>query len=249
MFSFSRAPSMVTPEDALPGRDEVMAINSKHHVLGNPMKPPFPQNVEHVIVATGCFWGTERLFYKRLPGVYTTAVGYTAGYTKNPTYQEVCTGKTGHTEAVLVAYDTSKSSFADLLKLFWESHDPTQGHGQGPDIGTQYRSGIYCSTKEQECLAIASKAAYQKELDSRNRDNYITTEVKPASTFYYAEDYHQQYLDKPGNRQYCGAAPTGVSLPTPSEWDQLSPELRSSASVRTDPSIWSRLWAGCVFGD
>ncbi|EGD77401.1 methionine-S-sulfoxide reductase [Salpingoeca rosetta] len=242
MFAACRQPAMVSKDKALPGRDEEMKISDKHFVLGNPMKPPFPDNMEQVVVATGCFWGTERLFYKRLPGVYTTAVGYINGFTKNPTYKEVCTGRTGHTEAVLVVFDPAKASFADLLKIFWESHNPTHGFRQGPDVGTQYRSGIYCTTDKQMRLAEASKKAYQAKLDGKA----ITTEIVACPTFYYAEDYHQQYLDKPGNRQYCGAAPTGEALPPPLEWD-LSDEDKASTS--TNPDVWSKVWAGCVFGE
>eukprot|EP00043_Microstomoeca_roanoka_P025488 m.8898 g.8898 ORF g.8898 m.8898 type:complete len:280 (+) comp5560_c0_seq1:92-931(+) len=244
-FEMFRQPSMVSKEDALPGRDEEMQISEKHFLLGNPMKGPFPDHLEQVVVATGCFWGTERLFYKRLPGVYTTAVGYIAGYTKNPTYREVCTGQTGHTEAVLVVFDPKKGSFADLLKLFWESHNPTQGYRQGPDAGTQYRSGIYYKTEMQRKLAEASKKAYQEQLDA-SKSGKITTEILPCPTFYYAEDYHQQYLDKPGNRQYCGADPTGDALPPPSSWD-LSDEDKQA--ITTNADVWKKLWAGCVFGE
>lgn len=244
-FSMFRKPQMVSKEDALPGRDEELQVADKHFVLGNPTKPPFPQNLEQVVVATGCFWGTERLFYKRLPGVYTTAVGYIGGHTKNPTYREVCTGRTGHTEAVLVVFDPAKASFADLLKLFWESHNPTQGFRQGPDVGTQYRSGIYCSTEQQRKLAEASKKAYQAKLDA-DKQGHISTEVMPCPTFYYAEDYHQQYLDKPGNRKYCGAEPTGVELPPPSTWNLAEED---KAAVKTNPDVWAKLWAGCVFGE
>jgi len=241
MFQACKQTKMISEDKALPGRDEPLQVADKHFVLGNPMKPPFPEHLEQVVVATGCFWGTERLFYKRLPGVYTTAVGYIAGFTKNPTYREVCTGNTGHTEAVLVVFDPAKSSFADVLKLFWESHNPTQGYRQGPDVGTQYRSGIYCTTDQQLKLAQASKKAYETQCGGKA----ITTEIVRSPTFYYAEDYHQQYLDKPGNRQYCGADPIGKALPPPSEWE-LSDEEKSA--IKTDPDVWQQVWAGCVFG-
>eukprot|EP00056_Hartaetosiga_gracilis_P007283 m.106356 g.106356 ORF g.106356 m.106356 type:complete len:273 (+) comp12672_c3_seq1:29-847(+) len=243
-MSSKKLPSMVEKEKALPGRDEEMEVTNEHYLLHNPIKGPFDDTYESVVVATGCFWGSERLFYKRLPGVYSTAVGYINGFTPNPTYKEVCTGKTGHSEAVLVVWDTKEASFADLLKIFWESHNPTSGPRQGPDVGTQYRSGIYYRNETQKLLAEASKEAYQKALKDET-DLAITTEIVPCPTFYYAEDYHQQYLDKPNNRQYCGADPTGVPLPKPSEWDLSAEEL---SNVTTNDEVWSKVWAGCVFG-
>jgi len=201
---------MPAREDALPGRQQKMPVPEKHFVNGHRLEPPFPSGLDNVIVAMGCFWGAERCFWE-LPGVYTTAVGYAGGYTPNPTYEEVCSGRTGHTEVVLVVYDPKKVSFETILKTFWESHDPTQGMRQGNDVGTQYRSAIYCSTPEQKKLAEASRLAYEPALKAKGYDA-ITTEIKDAPPFYYAEDYHQQYLAKnPGG--YCGLGGTGVSCP------------------------------------
>jgi peptide-methionine (S)-S-oxide reductase len=201
---------MPSAEEALPGRDEAMAITDRHFVNGNRLKPPFPEGTEQIVFGLGCFWGAERKFWE-LDGVYTTAVGYVAGYTSNPTYQEVCTGKTGHNEVVLVVYDPGVISFDALLKVFWESHDPTQGMRQGNDVGTQYRSGIYTFNDQQHELAKASLAFYQEELGKHGYDA-ITTEILSAKEFYYAEDYHQQYLAKnPGG--YCGLGGTGVGCP------------------------------------
>jgi len=207
--------SLVDPAQALPGRDAVMQVSPKHFVNGNAMQAPWPQGMEVVTMGTGCFWGSEKSFW-RMPGVYSTAVGYAGGYTNNPTYEEVCSGQTGHTEAVQIVYDPTVVSMADLLRTFWTSHDPTAGMGQGNDMGTQYRSAIYPTTKEQLKQVEASKAAYEKALADAGR-NKITTEIslpedKPVH-FYYAEDYHQQYLAKPGSRPYCSAAPTGVDCP------------------------------------
>ena len=201
---------MPSPEEALPGRDKAMAVTDKHYVNGHQLKPPFPEGMQQVVFGLGCFWGAERKFWE-VDGVYTTAVGYAAGYTPNPSYQEVCTGKTGHNEVVLVVYDPTKVSFDSLLKVFWESHDPTQGMRQGNDVGTQYRSGIYTFNDEQHKQAELSRALYQEEL---NKHGYgiITTEILSAKDFYYAEDYHQQYLAKnPGG--YCGLGGTGVGCP------------------------------------
>jgi len=197
-------------ESALPGRAEKMPVPEKHHVNGARLEPPFPEGLEQAMFALGCFWGAERKFWQT-PGVYTTAVGYAAGYTPNPTYREVCSGATGHAEVVLVVFDPRKVSYSDLLKVFWESHDPTQGMRQGNDVGTQYRSGIYYFNDAQRETAERSRVAYQQEL-SRAGHGAITTEVLPAPAFYYAEDYHQQYLSKnPGG--YCGLGGTGVSCP------------------------------------
>ncbi|CRK60789.1 Peptide methionine sulfoxide reductase MsrA [Alloactinosynnema sp. L-07] len=202
---------MVTPDGSLPGRPEPIVAPLGHAVLdGHPLTPPFPDGVRTAVFAMGCFWGAERTFW-RLPGVYSTAVGYTAGYTPNPTYEEVCSGRTGHTEAVLVAYDPAVAGFEALLKVFWEGHDPTQGMRQGNDLGTQYRSGAYYADDAQKAAIEESVAGYQRELD-RAGLGVITTEVALAGPFYYAEDYHQQYLEKVPNG-YCGLGGTGVSCP------------------------------------
>ena len=213
MFSFFRTDKtrMVSAEEALPGRSAEMPVAAAHVVLGTPMKGPFPDHLAQVQVGLGCFWGAEKAFWK-LPGVHTTAVGYAAGHTENATYEEVCSGRTGHNEVVLVVYDPSVLSFGALLKVFWEAHNPTQGMRQGNDVGTQYRSGIYFTTPAQQAEAVASKAAYQGALTAAGH-GAITTEILAASPFYYAEDYHQQYLHKnPGG--YCGLGGTGVGCPT-----------------------------------
>jgi peptide-methionine (S)-S-oxide reductase len=207
---FSRKSEIPSAADALPGRDTPIAVPDRHTVLGTPLVPPFPEGVETVQLGLGCFWGAERIFW-RLPGVYTTAVGYAGGSTPNPSYREVCSGRTGHTEAVLVAYDPKQVSFEQILKAFWEGHDPTQGMRQGNDIGTQYRSAIYTTTDEQLAAALASRDTYNEALAASHRGS-ITTEIHPVGDFYYAEDYHQQYLDKnPGG--YCGIGGTGVACP------------------------------------
>ena len=201
---------MPAKDDALPGRRERLPVPDKHFVNGARLEPPFPDGTERALFGLGCFWGAERTFWQ-LPGVYTTAVGYAAGYTPNPTYREVCTGLTGHNEVVLVVFDPTKVSYETLLKTFWESHDPTQGMRQGNDVGTQYRSGIYCYSDEQRAAAERSRAAYQEQL-SKSGFGRITTEIVPAPEFYYAEDYHQQYLARnPGG--YCGIGGTGVFCP------------------------------------
>lgn len=194
LFGFGKKQNLPTLEQALPGRDKAMPVPSSHYVNGNPLKPPYPEGLEMAMFGLGCFWGAERKFWQ-LEGVYTTAVGYAAGITPNPTYQEVCTGMTGHNEVVLVVYDPKVVSYEQLLKVFWESHNPTQGMRQGNDVGTQYRSGIYVYSDEQKKLAQASKEAYQKAL-SAAKYGEITTEILDAPEFYYAEDYHQQYLAK-----------------------------------------------------
>lgn len=191
---------MISQADALPGRDEAIPVADAHLVLGNPMVPPFPDGMEQLVVGMGCFWGAER-FYWQTEGVYTTAVGYAGGFTKNPTYKETCTGKTGHTEAVLVVYDPAVVSLDKLFEIFWENHDPTTANRQGNDVGTQYRSAIYTSTPEQMTAAIASKDRYQALLTEKGFGE-ISTEIAEAGVFYYAEDSHQQYLHKnPGG--YC----------------------------------------------
>lgn len=211
LFGLGKKASIPTPEESLPGRSQAMAVPAKHYVNGNPLKPPFPENMEKAIFGLGCFWGAERKFWQQ-EGVYSTAVGYAAGHTPNPTYQEVCTGMTGHNEVVLVVYDPAIMSYQDLLKVFWESHNPTQGMRQGNDRGTQYRSGIYTFTPEQKQLAQTSQEIYQQELGKAGYDN-ITTEILDAPEFYYAEEYHQQYLAKNPNG-YCGLGGTNVTCPS-----------------------------------
>ena len=204
---FAKSIEIPDRDQALPGRDEKMQIDPKHYVHGRSMVGPFPQNMEQIIFGLGCFWGAERKFWN-IEGVYTTAVGYAAGHTLNPSYQEVCTGMTGHNEVVLVVYDPAVVSLESLLKVFWESHDPTQGMRQGNDQGTQYRSGIYYYNEMQKELVLESMQGYQEKL-SASGFNAITTEVAAVEEFYYAEDYHQQYLEK-NPAGYCGLAGTGV---------------------------------------
>jgi peptide-methionine (S)-S-oxide reductase len=206
----SKPHTIPSKTDALPGRDERMPVPDAHFVNHHPLTPPFPDGLQRAVFALGCFWGAERKFWQQ-PGVYSTAVGYVAGHTPNPTYREVCTGMTGHTEAVLVVFDPKQITFDDLLKLFWESHDPTQGMRQGNDVGTQYRSGIYYADEEQKRAAERSRAAYQQRLTAAGYGP-ITTEILPAPEFYYAEDYHQQYLAKNPDG-YCGIGGTGVACP------------------------------------
>jgi len=199
---------MIKAENALAGRDTAIVISGDHTVTGNTIKPPFPPTHQLALFGLGCFWGAERKFWS-LPGVYSTAVGYSAGYTPNPTYQEVCSGSTGHNEVVLVVFNPDTIQFNALLKVFWEAHNPTQGMRQGNDAGTQYRSGIYTYNEDQAHLAENSRAKYQKALSQQGLDD-ITTEIKPASPFYYAEEYHQQYLHKNPNG-YCGLGGCGVT--------------------------------------
>lgn len=209
MFWNRTAPTMVEESEALPGRAEpAFSLSGIHAVNGNPLRPPFPEGIETAIFGLGCFWGAERLFW-RLPGVHSTAAGYTGGYTPNPTYEEVCTGRTGHTEAVLVAYDPAVVSYEDLLRTFFEEHDPTQVNRQGNDIGTQYRSVIHWTTPEQEEIARRATAAYDRALTDAGFDP-VATELGPAGPFWYAEEIHQQYLHKVPNG-YCGLAGTGVA--------------------------------------
>jgi peptide-methionine (S)-S-oxide reductase len=205
--SKSRLP---TKEEALPGHTAPMVVSGKHFVLGTPIVPPFPTGLEEAIFGLGCFWGAERKFWQA-EGVYTTAVGYAGGLTPNPTYEEVCSGRTGHTEAVRVIFDPQKTSYDALLKLFWESHDPTQGMRQGNDVGTQYRSAIYTTTPAQVAAVEATRIAYQRALHEKGLGG-ITTEVTAAPVFYYAEEYHQQYLAKNPDG-YCGIGGTGVACP------------------------------------
>lgn len=214
LFGFGKKSSLPTPEEALPGRATQMPVPAKHFVNGNPLKPPFPAGMQMAMFGLGCFWGAERVFWKQ-NGVFTTAVGYAAGVTPNPTYQEVCSGMTGHNEVVFVVFDPSVISYEQLLKVFWESHNPTQGMRQGNDRGTQYRSGVYVYSDEQRQQAEASRDAYQKELQKSGYSE-ITTEILEAPEFYYAEDYHQQYLAKnPGG--YCGLGGTKVCYPATAE--------------------------------
>ncbi len=201
---------MVDAGSALPGREQELAVAERHAVLGTPLKPPFAEGLERAVLAMGCFWGAERVFWQA-DGVFTTAVGYAGGFTPNPTYEEVCGGRTGHAEVVLVVFEPAKLPYADVLRLFWENHDPTQGMRQGNDVGTQYRSAIYWTTGAQRAAAAASRDAYQERLQAAGHGK-ITTELAEAGPFYYAEDYHQQYLHK-NPWGYCGLGGTGVSCP------------------------------------
>jgi len=211
MFMFKKSLEMPAPGQALPGRAQPIPTASRHFVNGRPLKGPYPDGLEIAMFGLGCFWGAERKFWELGDGVYVTAVGYAAGLTPNPTYEEVCSGRTGHNEVVRVVYDPKKISYEQLLKTFWESHDPTQGMRQGNDVGTQYRSGIYVSSPAQRAAAEASKAAFQQALAAK-RLGPITTEILDAPEFYFAEDYHQQYLAK-NPMGYCGHGGTGVSCP------------------------------------
>jgi peptide-methionine (S)-S-oxide reductase len=207
-----RKPTMITLDEALPGRTGEMPVSNRHTVLGTPLRGQWPAGLEVAYFGMGCFWGAERLFWV-VPGVYSTAVGYQGGFTQNPTYEETCTGMTGHTEAVQVVYDPTKVSYSDLLKVFWENHDPTQGMRQGNDVGTQYRSAIYTTSEEQSKEALASRDAFQPAVSAAGLGS-ITTEIKPAGPFYYAEDYHQQYLSSQKNPNgYCNHGPNGLTCP------------------------------------
>jgi peptide-methionine (S)-S-oxide reductase len=211
IFGFHKT-RMTTADEALPGRSEPLRVPDRHEVLGAPLAPPYPAGSEVAEFALGCFWGAERKFWQ-VPGVITTAVGYEGGFTPNPAYEEVCSGRTGHAEAVRVVFDPAKVSYRDLLKVFWESHDPTQGMRQGNDVGTQYRSAIFYGSAEQQSAAEESRIAFQKKLSEAGYGE-ITTEIVPAGTFYFAEDYHQQYLsDNKNPNGYCGLGGTGVSCP------------------------------------
>ena len=215
MFFNRTKATMVAAEDALRGRNSyAFHVPNRHETLNTPLQPPFPDGIETAIVALGCFWGAERLYWD-LDGVYTTAVGYAGGYTPYPTYEEVCSGRTGHTEVVLIAYDPTVITYAELLRIFFEAHDPTQGNRQGNDVGTQYRSALYTTTEQQATVATEMRDAYEAALQERGRGSgAVTTEVRPAGPFYYAEEYHQQYLHKVPNG-YCGLAGTGVTCPIP----------------------------------
>jgi peptide-methionine (S)-S-oxide reductase len=210
LFSSATTLRLPLPEQALPGRDAEMPVPDRHFVNGHPLRPPFPDGLEQLVVGMGCFWGAERKFWEA-PGVYTTAAGYAGGYTPNPTYKEVCSGMTGHTEVVLVVFDPTKTSLDEMLRIFWENHDPTQGMRQGNDVGTQYRSAIYTSSAAQRDAALASRDMFQDRLTAAGHGR-ITTEIADAPPFYYAEDYHQQYLAKNPNG-YCGLGGTGVTCP------------------------------------
>mmetsp|Transcript_2012 Transcript_2012/g.4116 ORF Transcript_2012/g.4116 Transcript_2012/m.4116 type:complete len:265 (-) Transcript_2012:116-910(-) len=238
---------MIEPSQALKGRAEKMDINPKHFILGTPMEGPWPENMQVLIFANGCFWGSEKGIW-RLPGggIYSTAVGYAAGFTPNPTYHEACDGRTGATEAVQVVFDPEKISAVDILRWFWEAHDPTCGMGQGNDRGTQYRSGLYPLNEEQQQLMEASKASYEEALRAKGRGQgpVITTELRPAADFetcfYYAEDYHQQYLAKPGARPYCSAQPQQVSLPPYESWVPKAwpAELKAKHAPKLPEAFW-----------
>ena len=212
MAIFHKKLSVPSPDDALPGRSQRMPVPERHYVNGNPISPPFTEGLELALFGMGCFWGAERMFWQAA-GVVSTAVGYAAGHTPNPTYEEVCSGFTGHNEVVLAVFDPGVSSYAALLKIFWEGHDPTTGMRQGNDVGTQYRSGIYTHSDAQREAAHASRDVFQKQLSESNSDlESITTEILDAPEFYYAEEYHQQYLAK-NPTGYCGLGGTGVCLP------------------------------------
>eukprot|EP00440_Ansanella_granifera_P030388 gb/GFBE01033012.1/.p1 GENE.gb/GFBE01033012.1/~~gb/GFBE01033012.1/.p1 ORF type:complete len:306 (+),score=71.56 gb/GFBE01033012.1/:1-918(+) len=246
MAAKKKKAEMVKKEDALPGRTAAVEVSEKHYVLQNPMRGPWPTSLKVCVFANGCFWGSEKGIW-RLPGggIYSTAVGYAAGFTPNPTYEEACSGQTGHTEAVQVVFDPSKISLVDILRWFWEAHDPTQGMGQGNDRGTQYRSGLYYFDDEQRQLYEASRAAYQHALKAKGkgRGDEITTEIRAAAdfpdsqVFYYGEDYHQQYLAKPGARPYCSAEPQEVSLPPFDEWAPA--ELREKHAPKLAEEFWA----------
>ncbi|MDE0950175.1 MAG: peptide-methionine (S)-S-oxide reductase MsrA [Halioglobus sp.] len=210
LFDLRKKHSMPTPDTALPGRADAIPVAGEHYVNGNPLQGPFAPHLQQVVFGMGCFWGVERKYWQ-LDGVFTTAAGYASGVTPNPTYQEVCGGRTGHNEVVLVVFDPTKVSYEQLLKVFWEGHDPTQGMRQGNDMGTQYRSGIYTYSDAQSALAVKSRDVYQRGLDEAGF-GAITTEIVPIPAFYYAEDYHQQYLAK-NPHGYCGLGGTGVSCP------------------------------------
>ncbi len=210
MFGLGSKKTMVDETSALPGREPEMSVADRHAVLGTPLKPPFPEGLERAVLGMGCFWGAERVFWQA-PGVYTTAVGYAGGFTPNPTYEEVCSGRTGHAEVVLAVFEPAKISYQDILRLFWENHDPTQGMRQGNDVGSQYRSAIYWTGEQQRAAAESSRDAYAERLSAAGYSK-VTTEIAEAGPFYYAEDYHQQYLHK-NPWGYCGMGGTGVSCP------------------------------------
>jgi peptide-methionine (S)-S-oxide reductase len=211
MFFMRKTTALPSAAEALPGRAQPMPTAKSHFVNGRPLQPPYPAGLEQAVFGLGCFWGAERKFWQLRDGIYTTAVGYAGGYTPHPTYEEVCSGRTGHTEAVLVVFDPKTVAYGELLKTFWESHNPTQGMRQGNDVGTQYRSAIYTFDDAQRKAADGSRAGYQKALSAKGLGS-ITTEIAPAAEFYFAEDYHQQYLAK-NPAGYCGLGGTGVCCP------------------------------------
>src|SRR5437764_8423012 len=227
MFGLRNKTMMVDQDSALPGRSSEIPVASPHAVLGTPLRPPFPDGLEQAIVGMGCFWGAERVFWQA-PGVYTTAVGYAGGFTPNPTYEEVCSGRTGHTEAVLVVFDPGKTSYAEMLRLFWENHDPTQGTRQGNDVGTQYRSAIYFDGEAQRVLAESTRGTYGERLRAAGYPD-PTTEIAPAGPFYYAEDYHQQYLHKNPWGYDCHSG-TGISCPVGLNVSMSTADRRSEVS-------------------
>lgn len=249
MMGAGGSSEIVAKQDALPGRSSKMKVSAQHYVLKTPMEGPWPDHMKVFVFANGCFWGSEKGAW-RLPGggIHSTAVGYAGGWTPNPTYKEACSGMSGHTEAVQVVYDPAKISLVDILRWFWESHDPTSGMGQGNDRGTQYRSGLYYFDDEQKALCESSKAAYEKALQAagKGRGSEITTEIRSAAdfeadggkVFYYAEDDHQQYLAKPGARPYCSAQPQVVSLPPHEEW--MPAELQAAHAPKLTQSFWDR---------
>lgn len=234
---------MISPEQALPGREAPLQVSPHHYVLKTPMKGPWPSGMQTFVFANGCFWGSEKGIW-RLPGggVYSTAVGYAAGFTPNPTYEEVVTGRTGHAEAVQVIFDPKKIDLVDLVRWFWEAHDPTQYMGQGNDFGTQYRSGLYFFDEDQRDLFHASRDAYQEALRAAGLQREISTEILAAAdfpqVFYYAEDYHQQYLAKPGSRPYCSAQPQEISLPPFDEW--ASADLQKRFKAQLPETFWQQ---------
>jgi len=235
--------TMVSKEEALKGRTQEMPVSDKHYVLQTQMKGPWPDGAKVCVFGNGCFWGSEKGIWRLPFGIISTAVGYAGGYTPNPTYQEACSGRSGHTEAVQVVYDPSKISLVDILRWFWEAHDPTQGMGQGNDRGTQYRSALYYFDDEQRQLYEASRDAYQKALkDQKKGQGEITTEIRAASdfetVFYYGEDYHQQYLAKPGARPYCSAQPQEVSLPPFDVWAPEGLKDKDKHAPRLSEEFW-----------
>lgn len=238
--------NIVDKDQALPGRSEFMKISEKHYVLKNPMRGPWPEGFQEIVIANGCFWGSEKGMWRLPFGIHSTAVGFAGGFTPNPTYKEGCSGKTGHTEAVQVVFDPSKIGLVDILRWFWEAHDPTQGMGQGNDRGTQYRSALYCFSEDQKKIVDASKSAYEAALKAKGKGkgDSITTEIMMAGDcptspcFFYGDDNHQQYLAKPGARPYCSAQPQEVSLPPFEDW--APPELLEAYKPKLPEEFWKK---------